>query len=163
MNKRTLGIINRITEGRYKLSDFKGDKLKKTESPVSHSTISKNDDVVVITKRHKPAVHTLHHKDNLYKTVRAVWNLTDALDIELSHNDIKKHVDKYVNSVRDEDDIKTFNERIQLTDATAMHKVTKRHAKVAYVTIGATICIGTVIPFIEYEYSIELEVCNDVD
>ena len=58
MNKRTLGIINRITEGRYTLSDFKGDKLKKTESPVSHSTISKNDDVVIITKRHKPAVHT---------------------------------------------------------------------------------------------------------
>ena len=163
MNKRTLGIINRITEGRYKLSDFKGDKLKKTESPVSHSTITKKDDVIVITKRHKPSVHTLHSKHNLYKTVRAVWNLTDGLDIELSHDDIKRHVDKYVNAVRDDDNIKTFNERIHLTDDVAMHKIAKRHAKVNYVTIGANISNETVVPFIEYEYHIELEVCNDVD
>ena len=152
-----ISLISKVSEGKIRKSDLKDVKRKTIKSNSSTTKLTIENGIVILNKTHKPCVATLHSKENLYRTVKAVWNLTDALDVKLEENDVKLHVDKYINAVRSEDDTTAFVERLDLTKGMAYHKVLKKDVAVKYVLIGAKVSGSTIIPFIECEYVAEVE------
>ena len=158
MNRNVLGIVNKLTGVKSKKTDFKIGKKRNIINGSAVSTVLVDDNKVTVTKNHKPSIHALHAKSNLYRSVRAVWDLVEGMDIILMHDDVKAHIDKYVASVRDEANVKGFNERLHISDPSTHHKGLKTRAILDYVLIGANIIGETVIPYVEYEYSVELEV-----
>ena len=158
MNRNVLGIVNKLTGVKSKKTDFKIGKKRNIINGSAVSTVLVDDGKVVVTKNHKPSIHALHSKGNLYRSVRAVWDLVEGMDVLLAHDDVKAHVDKYVASVRDEANVKGFNERLHISNPRISHKSLKTGVLLDYVLIGANMVEDTVIPYIEYEYSVELEV-----
>lgn len=158
MNRNTLGIVNKLTGVKSKKTDFKIGKKRNIINGSAVSTVLVDADKVTVTKNHKPPIHAIHSKGNLYRSVRAVWDLVEGMDVTLAHDDVKAHVDKYVASVRDEANIKGFNERLHISNPMTSHRNLKTKALLDYVLIGANIVEDTVIPYVEYEYSVELEV-----
>ena len=158
MTNKTLSYINKITGGSFKKTELLKINKKTLSSKGSNTVISIKDNIVEINKAHTPSLNVLHSKANLYRTVRAVWDLADAMDIILSHDDIKNHVDKYVNAGRDEANTVKFSEVVNLTQKEVKHKVLGHNVQVKHVIIGANISGDTVIPFIDYEYTAKMEV-----
>ena len=163
LSNKTISIINKVVEGKIKKAELKTVNRKTITSATSKTKLTIENGIVTLNKTHKPSVAALHSKGNLYRTVRAVWDLTKALDVELAENDVKLHVDKYVNAVRADDNPNTFSEKVVLKESTAKHKVLNKDVKVDYVIIGARLVEDTVIPFIECNYIAELEVGNNED
>ena len=162
-SNKMIGLINKVTETKVRKTDLKNVQRKTVKSNSSTTKLTIENGVVILNKTHKPSVATLHSKENLYKTVKAVWNLADALDVKLEENDIKLHVDKYVNAVRSDDNTTAFVERLDMAKDTAYHKGLKQNVKVNSILIGAKVHGSTVVPFIECEYTAELEVSTHED
>ena len=162
-SNKMVSLISKVSEGKIRKSELKDIKRKTIKSNSSTTKLTIENGVVTLNKTHKPNVVTLHSKENLYRTVKAVWNLVDALDVKLEENDVKLHVDKYVNAVRSEDEVTAFVERLDIAKETAYHKALKKDVKVKSVLIGAKVSGSTIIPFIECEYIAELEVSAHED
>ena len=164
LSNKMISAINKLSGGTIKKAELKNTKKKTITSATAKTKLLIDDGVVKFHKTHKPSVAAVHSKTNLYRTVRAVWDLTKALDIELAENDIKLHVDKYINSVRaNEEGVNTFVELMTLSDCNAYNTILKTNVKVDYVLIGAKFVDNTVIPFIECSYMAELEMSNHED
>lgn len=158
ISNRTLSQINKISGGDFKKSEIKARSKRVVHADDADTVIQVGDSVLRLTKTHRPVKHAIHSRTNLYKSVRAVWDLASVMDIELSHDDIKGHVDKYIMAVTDKDSVKQFQESIVLANKIGWHKTLKKFVEVKHVVIGANITEGTAVPFIEYEYVAELEV-----
>ena len=158
ISNRTLSQINKISGGDFRKADIKARKKRVIHSNDADTIVQVGDSLIRLTKTHRPVKHAIHSRTNLYKSVRAVWDLASILDIELSHDDIKGHVDKYINAVTDKDSVKQFQESMTLINKTGWHKTLKKFVEVNHVIIGANVTEGTAVPFIEYEYVAELEV-----
>lgn len=158
MSNRTLSQINKISGGDFKKAEIKARKKRVIHTDDADTIVQVGDSIIRLTKTHRPVKHALHSRTNLYKTVRAVWDLTSAMEINIGHDDIKNHVDKYINAVTDKDNTIQFKEAIHLVNDMAMHKTLHKMVQVNSVVIGANLVKDTVVPFIEYEYSVELEV-----
>ena len=158
ISNRTLNQINKISGGDFKKSEIKARRKRVIHTDDADTVVQVGDSVLRLTKTHRPVKHVIHSRTNLYKSVRAVWDLASAMDIELSHDDIKGHVDKYIMAVTDKDSVKQFQESMVLANKIGWHKTLKKFVEVNHVVIGANITEGTAVPFIEYEYVAELEV-----
>jgi hypothetical protein len=158
MSNRTLSQINKISGGDFKKAEIKARKKRVIHTDDADTTVQVGDSIIRLTKTHRPVIHVLHSRTNLYRTVRAVWDLTSAMEINIGHDDIKNHVDKYINAVTDKDNTIQFKEAIHLSEGMVMHKSLHKMVNVNSVVIGANLVKDTVVPFIEYEYSVELEV-----
>ena len=96
ISNRTLSQINKISGGDFKKSEIKARRKRVIHTDDADTVIQVGDSVLRLTKTHRPVKHAIHSRTNLYKSVRAVWDLASVMDIELSHDDIKGHVDKAI-------------------------------------------------------------------
>ena len=164
ISNKMISAINKLSGGTIKKTDLKNTKKKTITTTTAKTKLLVEDGVVKFHKVHKPSVATVHSKSNLYRTIRAVWDLTKALDVELAENDVKLHVDKYINSVRaKEEGVNTFVELVTLSNCNIYNRLLKTDVKVDYVMIGAKFVGDTVVPFIECSYIAELEMSNHED
>ena len=158
ISNRTVSQINKISGGDFRKAEIKARKRRVVHSSDADTVVQVGDSLIRLTKTHRPVKHAIHSRTNLYKSVRAVWDLASVMDIELSHDDIKGHVDKYIAAVTDKDSVKQFQESMTLINKIGWHKTLKKFVEINHVIIGANVTEGTAIPFIEYEYVAELEV-----
>ena len=101
ISNRTLNQINKISGGDFKKSEIKARRKRVIHTDDADTVVQVGDSLLRLTKTHRPVKHVIHSRTNLYKSVRAVWDLASVMDIELSHDEIKGHVDKYIMAVTD--------------------------------------------------------------